>query len=207
MIAYNNVSTKLINDKNSICIKPIELKINNFSDGKKLNETNKSNTNLPDNNSSWQLINNEILYEDKETMKKKMLRIIEDSDYEWGELSQFDRYLMKRHNDKRIIEILNEIFLEHLDDENIIVKIFRAFSKISYDETYPNAQTMCIAAFSLNNVAITEVVVELFETWRNDSALNILKQLNNIEAKWLKQYIDDVIKELEEELDISEKIC
>ena len=82
----------------------------------------------------------------------------------------------------------------------MIVKILHAFSKLDYGDTYPNAQTMCLAAISVNNSEVKEAAIEVFEAWRNSEALKLL-QIIDIKEKWLKKYCDKVIEEIKEELE------
>lgn len=135
----------------------------------------------------------------KQNYKKRIVDMIKESEIEWGCISAFDRYLINNRKNKNLIDNINEIFLENIDNADIVTKIFRAFSYLKYEETYPNAQTMCLASLSVNNNEIKEAAIQLFEAWRNKEALELLKKID-ITEKWLKEYAEQVMAEIEEEL-------
>ena len=135
----------------------------------------------------------------KQNYKKRIIDMIKESEIEWGCISTFDRYLINNKNNKNLINNINEIFIENIDNADIVTKIFRAFSYLKYEDTYPNAQTMCLASLSVNNNEIKEAAIQLFEVWRNKEALELLKKIN-ITENWLKKYAEQVMNEIEEEL-------
>lgn len=135
----------------------------------------------------------------KSIYKKRIYDLIEKSEIEWGYLSDFEEYLIANKKKNKIILLINEIFIENLANTDVIVKIFHAFSKLSYEDTFPYAQTMCIAAMAIKDSQIQESAIELFEAWRNKEALDLLKKID-IRDNWLKKYADKVINEIEEEI-------
>ena len=52
---------------------------------------------------------------------------------------------------------------------------------------------------SADNNEIKEAAIQLFEAWRNKEALELLKKID-ITEKWLKEYAEQVMAEIEEEL-------
>jgi hypothetical protein len=132
--------------------------------------------------------------------KNKILNMIKESESEWGCYSEFEEFVIKNKRDKFLINMINQIFVDNISDEEVIVKILRAFSRLTYEDTYPNAQTMCLAAISINNIEVKEAAIEVFEAWRNREALKLL-QIIDLKEDWLKKYCNKVINEIKEELE------
>ncbi|MBR3133088.1 MAG: hypothetical protein IKG42_03335 [Clostridia bacterium] len=149
-------------------------------------------------------INQDIFYNNdlikkQAIQKNRILNLIKESENEWGCISEFEEFLINNKSDKFLINMINEIFIDNIHDEDVIVKILHAFSKLNYKDTYPNAQTMCLAAISINNTEIKEAAIEVFESWRNSEALKLL-QIIDIKEIWLKKYCEEIINEIKEEL-------
>lgn len=141
---------------------------------------------------------NDYIVPQRKLLKKQIIDLINCSEIEWGEYSEFERYFCQ-NIDINLLTLINQIFVENINNEDIIVKIFHAISLLSYEQTFPNAQTMCLAALSVDNIAIQESAIQLFEEWRNEEALSLLKKIR-IKEEWLKEYADKIIDELEKEL-------
>lgn len=188
MLIFNNenITENRVDNKNSLNGKILSL------NEKIIKENNYTIEN------KWKIINNSES-NSKVIYKQKIYDLIKESEIEWGCLSDFEKYLIINKKKMNIISLINEIFIENIDNEDLIIKIFHAFSKLSYEDTFPNAQTMCLAAMSINNPQIKEAAIELFESWRNKKALELLKKID-IKEKWLKKYADKVINEIEEEI-------
>lgn len=155
---------------------------------------------IKDNEFEFKTIQNEETKQNQKIQKNRILNMIRESETEWGRYSEFEEFLIKNKNDKFLINIINQIFIDNISDSDVIVKILHAFSKLDYEDTYPNAQTMCLAAISVNNSEVKEAAIEVFEAWRNSEALKLL-QIIDIKEKWLKKYCDKVIEEIKEELE------
>lgn len=155
---------------------------------------------IKDNEFEFKTIQNEKTKQNQKIQKNRILNMIRESETEWGRYSEFEEFLIKNRNDKFLINIINQIFIDNISDSDVIVKILHAFSKLDYGDTYPNAQTMCLAAISVNNSEVKEAAIEVFEAWRNSEALKLL-QIIDIKEKWLKKYCDKVIEEIKEELE------
>ena len=155
---------------------------------------------IKDNEFEFKTIQNEETKQNQKIQKNRILNMIRESETEWGRYSEFEEFLIKNRNDKFLINIINQIFIDNISDSDVIVKILHAFSKLDYGDTYPNAQTMCLAAISVNNSEVKEATIEVFEAWRNSEALKLL-QIIDIKEKWLKKYCDKVIEEIKEELE------
>ena len=155
---------------------------------------------IKDNEFEFKTIQNEETKQNQKIQKNRILNMIRESETEWGRYSEFEEFLIKNRNDKFLINIINQIFIDNISDSDVIVKILHAFSKLDYGDTYPNAQTMCLAAISVNNSEVKEAAIEVFEAWRNSEALKLLQIIDRKE-KWLKKYCDKVIEEIKEELE------
>lgn len=175
---------------------------NNYEDRKIGNKFEKlviDNNIIKENEFSYRNTQIQETIQTQKTQKKKILNLIKESETEWGCYSEFEEFLIKNKKDKFLINIINQIFIDNISNRDIIVKILHAFSKLDYEDTYPNAQTMCLAAISVNNSEVKEAAIQVFEAWRNREALKLLKIID-IKENWLKKYCDQVIEEIEEEL-------
>lgn len=136
----------------------------------------------------------------------KILSLISESTIEWGELSLLDEYVIENKKTAELINNLKTIFNNNLDNDDIIIKIFRSLYHIPYEEVSNTARAMCLVAFSKNNYEVDEAIIGLLENWRNKDALDLLNRFKSVKSSWLKKYIKKVINELEEELNEEEKV-
>ena len=145
-------------------------------------------------------LNRKRLRQFKENYTKELLRTIREQDFEYGfdsEADLFVRGLMKQ-NEAITKQWLNEIYLEHFHDLRVFIGLLQVISHLQYPEIYPQGPTMALAALSHDNSEVRECGIRAFENWSTIDSLNILRNVK-CEEIWLKEYLTQVIRDLEEE--------
>ena len=94
-------------------------------------------------------------------------------------------------------EWMNTVFLESFDRPEAIIKILYIISNIDYKKILPHGPTMAIAATTHEDFEVREYAVRVFESWEHPHMLKYLKHLNFNEP-WLQEYLEEVIRNLEE---------
>ncbi|HDJ89352.1 MAG TPA: hypothetical protein ENG40_01490 [Thermoprotei archaeon] len=131
----------------------------------------------------------------------KLIAIIEEQEFEYGFESPAERFIKEKLRVNSFVakEWLNKLFLQMFDNAHIIIGILQAISHLNYSEIFPTGQTMALAALSHKNAEVRECGIRAFESWCNYESLKVLKTVHYPE-KWLQDYVNQVIKDIEEEL-------
>lgn len=131
----------------------------------------------------------------------EFLSILRDEDFEFGFISRSEELLSEqlRINALATRNWLNELFIKYFSDEVIIIGILRIIGRFEPTQIFPQGQTIALAALNHLNDEIKELGIRAFEKWCNHESLEILKTIQ-IETPWLKEYIENVIKDFEEQL-------
>jgi hypothetical protein len=136
-----------------------------------------------------------------QNLTNDFISIIKEENFEFGYKTRSEELLREqlKINELATRNWLNEIFIKYFKDQSVIIGIMRILSRFEPREIYPQGQTMAIAALAHSNDEIKELGIRAFENWPLPESLNILKNLD-VSANWLKEYLEDVIQDLEEEL-------
>jgi hypothetical protein len=99
------------------------------------------------------------------------------------------------------LNCVDEIFWTHLDAcekkrANVLIGILHMLSHCTYADVYPIGQTLAALALNHKEIEVCEFAVKCFENWANKDCVDKLKAMN-IHSQWLKEYVYDVIAELE----------
>lgn len=137
---------------------------------------------------------------DYESVKNILETKMNRSDVEWGEISEFDEYVMNNIQDENVLKAINQIYLDNFDNEEILVKILHSISEIDYKLVNPYGQTIAIAAISNKNLVVKQKAIETFERWQNEDSIKILENID-VREKWLKKYVQKVLEDLREKLE------
>ena len=127
---------------------------------------------------------------------------MKEEDFEFGYSTRSEEILNEqlKVNALATRNWLNEIFIKNFyADESIIIGIVRIIGRFSPEVIFPQGQTIALASLSHSNDEIKELGIRAFEQWGPIKSLNILKSLN-VESTWLKEYVQDVISDFEEQL-------
>ena len=131
----------------------------------------------------------------------RLISIIEEQEFEYGFESPAERFIKEKLRVNSFVtkEWLNDLFLRMFDNTRVIIGLLQAISHLNYLEIYPTGQTMALAALSHKNAEVRECGIRAFENWCNNESLKVLKNVHYPE-KWLQDYVNQVIKDIEEEL-------
>ena len=134
----------------------------------------------------------------KKRFQNEFLRLLRESDFEYGYSSPAEEYVSTelRKHPRWTREWINELFLNFLEDSYILGGILRVISHFEYKSLYPQGITMCTAALKHAETTVKEEAVRVIENWENTDMIPLLKCLN-VREKWLSEYIDQVIWDLE----------
>lgn len=153
------------------------------------------------------ILNDQRIRHFRSTFSKKLIQLIREQDFEYGIDTPADELV--RHAFHQNIEItkqwLNEIFIENYDNEVILLGILRVLSHFEYADITPQGPTVALAALANSNPEVREGGIRAFENWGNLESLNILENVQ-CDEEWLNEYLQQVVYDLREELDINASV-
>lgn len=132
------------------------------------------------------------------------LTILKDSEFEDGYENPAIRYFQDMLNTNYAAAFiwLNNLYINNVNNDEIIEKILRIFSFIDYDEnTMASFPIIAANAIEIGSDKVKEAAIMAFESWRTPACLNLLKKLE-VKKEWLNLYLQKVIQELEEEISL-----
>ena len=132
---------------------------------------------------------------------KEFVDILKEEDFEFGYSSRSEEILEKqlKVNALATRNWLNEIFIKNYHDESILIGVLRIIGRFDSKIIFPQGQTIALAALTHSNNEIKELGIRAFEKWCSPESIRILKSLS-IDSGWLNEYVQEVIKDLEEQL-------
>ena len=143
----------------------------------------------------------------KENFTRELITLIREEEFEYGLDTRADILVRKKMEQNALAtkEWLNTLFIESFDNTRILIGVLIIISRFDYFMIYPEGQIMATAALAHKDPEIQECGIRAFENWGNRHSLRILKNLK-VPTKWLQEYINEVIDDLEKELhDITSK--
>ncbi|MDR3160323.1 MAG: hypothetical protein LBU28_01760 [Spirochaetaceae bacterium] len=145
---------------------------------------------------------NEKEKEEKALFKKTFLLYIKESVYEYGFSSEAEDYLNSRlKNDGAYYrEWINELFLNHIDNEAVVIGLLRIISHIAYDDIFPVGMTIAAASLSHKSNLVKENAIRAFENWEEPRNITLLESIECTDPL-LNNYISQVIQDLKEKLE------
>lgn len=146
------------------------------------------------------ILNKRRLEQFRETHLSELLRIIREQDFEYGFNSSADLFVRELMNLNSTVtkEWINAVFLDYFDDPKIIIGLLQIISHIAYFQIEPQGPTMAIAALKHADAEVRECGIRAFENWSVNQSLMVLSNVKCHE-KWLQDYLDQVISDLQEE--------
>jgi len=140
----------------------------------------------------------------RKNITPKFLSLIKEEEFEFGFISRSEELIkgQLQINALATRNWLNEIFINHFDDEIVLIGLLRIISRFDENIIFPQGQTIALAVLSHSNDEIKELGIRAFEKWCSVDSLNILKKLN-LNSSWLQEYVNEVITDLEEQLCLS----
>lgn len=133
-----------------------------------------------------------------ETVSPRFLRLLRDEEFEFGCQTESEEVISEqlRINALATRNWLNQLFVTHFHDPAIVAGILRLIGRFSEFDIFPQGYTMALSALNHKNKEIQELGIRAFEEWGSAGSLYVLKQLNS-DTKWIQDYIDEVIADLE----------
>lgn len=146
-------------------------------------------------------INKERLDTLKENFTRELITLIREEEFEYGLDTRADILVRKKMEQNALAtkEWLSTLFIESFNNTRILLGVLIIISRFDYFIIYPEGQLMATAALLHKDPEIQECGVRAFENWGNRHSLRILKNLK-VPTKWLQEYINAVIDDLEKEL-------
>jgi hypothetical protein len=132
-------------------------------------------------------------------LTKDFINLLREEDFEFGYKTRSEAVLREqlKINELATRNWLNETFIKYFKDQTVIIGLMRILCRFEPKEIFPQGQTMAIAALSHQNNEIKELGIRAFESWGSHDSLEILMTIN-VEANWLNDYLQEVIKDLQE---------
>lgn len=132
--------------------------------------------------------------------KREFRKIAENEELEFGKIG-ITTELVKKYLEKDkdiILHELQSIGLENIEDKNLIYALIHTFAHIDYELVFPAGPVFALAICGVHkDIEIKDYAIQSFEIWNNKSSLGYLKSIN-VDIPWLKEYLDEVILEIEE---------
>lgn len=92
--------------------------------------------------------------------------------------------------------VLQNIYVKFNDQPKMLVGICRSLCRYDLAEVMPWGPTMLSGLLNNRSELVKEYAIELVENWADTSMLPLLKNLE-ISSRWLSDYLQEVIKNLE----------
>lgn len=146
-------------------------------------------------NETFKRLQNEIL--SAETIK--LTNILEREEIEFGFESESEKYFNELYDKVGIIadNVLSNIYLNEIGNNKILKSILYIISGLNKERT-DNLAMIPLVAIGNSDIEVKELGVRCFESWDNPKYINVLKEID-VNIGWLKEYINDVIHDLEEQ--------
>ncbi|KNZ41684.1 hypothetical protein [Acetobacterium bakii] len=90
---------------------------------------------------------------------------------------------------------LADVFTTYIGNSNTSIGILHIISHFEYNEIKPIGQTIAMAGFSNKNIEVKDFAIKAFENWNSKESICIL-QNSETSAKWLNEYLEEVIENL-----------
>ncbi|MBC6399465.1 MAG: hypothetical protein GDA42_00100 [Ekhidna sp.] len=138
----------------------------------------------------------------KEKVTPQLLSFIKEEDFEFGQKSESINLVEKQIQINAIAtkNWFNELYLNYFrTDRKILLSLLRIVEYFDKELLFPTGQTMAISALVHSNDEVKELGVRILENGCSVESYEILKNIK-VDTKWLQQYINRVILDLEKEL-------
>lgn len=101
--------------------------------------------------------------------------------------------------------ILNDLFINNIQDEVLCVKILSLCNDYRYDELNPTAQTLAALSINHNSKSVRSAAMNLFSHWGTLEAYHLLTSINCPDEPWIKMKYQTIKKSLEQRWCMHEK--
>lgn len=135
----------------------------------------------------------------EEDFRWKLLRSFEDEPLEDGFIHPAE-HLMEaafRTHQSKAATWLQSVYHEHQKHPSLAAAILRCIGRLNRERVYPLGDFMVVTGLSHPDVEVRDAAVRTVEMWGDATLCRILKKHDETES-WLKNYIDQVIADLED---------
>ncbi len=134
----------------------------------------------------------------KDVFVSNFLRLIYQSDFEYGYITPADEYVENALKDYGTFAMdwISEIFHSNYSQHAVIVGLMKVLSHLDHNLVSSQGMIMATAALRHKNLEVVECSIRCFENWEDPKNADILKSIT-FEQEWLNKYSKDVIKDLE----------
>ena len=91
--------------------------------------------------------------------------------------------------------VLQDIYLSHNDDPNILCGICKYLTTFDLDEVSPWGPLILIGMLNHKDETVKEYAVMLLDNWKDETLIPVLRNLD-CKSSWLRAYIQDVLSSL-----------
>ena len=98
---------------------------------------------------------------------------------------------------EKVLQWLNQVFLEKSESKAIIANILFAISHLEYEDVYPVGPTLAMLALNNPNRVLVELAIHAFENWGSKDSIKYLESYRPVDSLNQKNW-DRVIKYLKE---------
>lgn len=129
-----------------------------------------------------------------ERYKDKFIRLLRTEDFEYGIKSQSESLIEELIEKDSLVakNWLSSIYTKYYKNELILAGLLRVISNFGDENQF---KIMAMAALVHESDEIKELGVRAFENWVGEESISILENIE-VEPGWLKNYINQVIKDL-----------
>jgi hypothetical protein len=121
-------------------------------------------------------------------------------DFVAGETSASERYIEKiadKYGWHDTMVWLDTVYLDNYSSPAVLIGLMHCLSHFEFEDVKPVGPTMALGVLQHSDIFVRDYAIRAFENWNDKEALPVLKSLS-CDAKWLQEYINEVIKALEE---------
>lgn len=131
-----------------------------------------------------------------------LTKLLSENSFEMGYESIAEKYFNHLSDSYGIIAntILQNIYLQHMyENQNLLKHLLFIIGNLSEDKR-GNLELIPLAGLNNPDIEIKDLSVKCFESWGDKRHLPSLIELrDNTTVQWFKDYINDVIEELDED--------
>lgn len=130
-----------------------------------------------------------------EKNKSQMIRILQESDFEYGFASPIDDLLQQCfiENKADTVQLIGEIV--NSGDAKIVSGLFHALTHVNYDVIGYQGLMIAFVGLNHNNAEVRDGAVRAIEAWGVEEGVNLLNQFRFAE-QWLEDYRNQVVLDI-----------
>ena len=133
--------------------------------------------------------------------RNKIYSVLLTEDAINGEEISIEDYLnisLETLKDEEIItNWFNRLYFDAIQSSKLKIGILHALSHIDYNKIYPVGQMIALAGLTDPDDEVIEFSIKAFENWQDRQSALLLKN-RQLKKDWLQEYLDAVIKSLED---------